>query len=523
MSTLISDDQGDFIKVDGVCYQKAEEVEGPPNISGEVTPGYTSCEECEGGGPPGGGSGGGSDEGSDGSGSGDSSGESCVFSYIPCPGQNIPAGESLVRYVECDASVEDPNDSSAATLPLFARIGDYCWQKNDRADSQDVTDTIAEAFDSCEDCAPYIWYEPTCTTDQCTQQPLVDPLDASISYDTRTASAPYNDYDTAPDTISYFGNCYTKVRLDTTAAVKDGSGLVVIDYGGNESGCLKDNYNVIIKTDCDGQAGASDIVIDPSFLAPGTIIKVTATQTCYTVPAPDCTNVVAKTGAGPCQPLTAFEYRTTVDWSDPDPGTPPQFGDVLTCGFCNSPGEEGSDGGEGPPGGGGSGGAGSVGGSLIPESSASDAVGSESISPEVCELLAPEVYLLMLSGTYIGQKDEYTDVFDMTTIVEGESITNNSGHVAVNHPVITSMTVTEKAGGLVDIEVEYAYAPADNQTGPGSVLFEDVPQVSSGLYLELPGLAGDTGGFQITLVSTECAVPSSSASSAASSWLSSSP
>jgi len=63
----------------------------------------------------------------------------------------------------------------------------------------------------------------------------------------------------------------------------------------------------------------------------------------------------------------------------------------------------------------------------------------------------------------------------------------------------------------VDIEVTYAYAPGDNEVGPGSVLFEDIPQQAEVLFFSLPGLNGDTGSFEIVLVATPCAIPASSA------------
>ena len=485
MSTVIGPDVGEFVKIDDLCFFRAEEVEGPPNI-GVVTGNFQDCEDCQGGG----------------SGEPGSAGSEtpCVWSYIPCEGQE---GAPAVKYVACP-EVGDPAE--------FALIDSLCYVRLNELPQSQTTETITAVYDSCEDCAPYIWYDPTCETDAVTMLPLYDPMDANITFDTRTSPAPYDDYVTAPDYIEYFGNCYTKKRTSQTPAVRNN--IMPGATHASETACLKPVYHVLVTAAdaCPGSEGAPDIIIDPSFLNGGAVIKVTATQKCYTIPDPSCANI---TKEGPA--MTAFQYRTQVDWFTPG-FDPPNLGDILTCDTCVDPdAPTGSGGGGGPgPGPGGSGGSG-VGGSEIPEPSGGPGDSGEgSATPEICEVLCPRVFLRMIGGTYIGEEDHYTECFDMTDIEPEESITKNSGHIATNHPVISSMTVVEGTMGLVDVTVTYAYAAADNVVGNGSVTFTDVAQRAENLYITLPGVSGDTGPFDITLVDLPCEADLIGSSSAAS-------
>ena len=98
----------------------------------------------------------------------------------------------------------------------------------------------------------------------------------------------------------------------------------------------------------------------------------------------------------------------------------------------------------------------------------------------------------------------------------GASITKNSGFVATDHAVISSMTVTKKSGGLIDIIVDYAFAPADNRLSGGQVSYANVATNVLNINDTKAGVSGDVGDVEVTLEGTPCCVGSDLSTAASS-------
>jgi len=295
--------------------------------------------------------------------------------------------------------------------------------------------------------------------------------------------------------LSYDGRCF---RLK--GGTNDGNNLGgAVGQHGGQCACVEalKNYNVKWGECANNPDGRPDFVIKQWVYNP---LGNTLEQNfgCYAEPTDKCASITCKATTPITQgPITYNECKKCTGADEPSNEGPP---------------EGGGGGGGGPGGGSGVGGSGlSTGGST-----GSDA-GAGSVTPEICDTVCPEATLEMVSGAFIGSTSVFSSSFDLTSISENASITKNSGFIATNHAVISSMTVTKKADGYIDIIVDYAFAPADNRLSGGQVSYTDVATNVLNINNTKAGISGDVGDVEVTLEGTPCCATSSGSSSGASS------